>query len=373
MATIHPVTAERVARQGLAERPQRDVVGAVRLTTAIQAQDPLQSRLGLRSRGTGFTEADVISSIEDRSVVRTWLMRATIHLVAAGDVRWLTEVIGPSFAKRYRKRWQDIGLTPRLLSRTADALPDVLADGPLTKAEIVERLRKRKVTFPMHDPQAPIHVLMHATGLGLLCRGPERGRDATFALLEHWLPATAGPTGDEALAELVRRYFAAFGPATAADFSVWSGLASTAAIDLARDELEPVDVCGRPGFRLANPAGPGAPACPSAPGRSNASAGSVRLAAGFDNYLIGYRDRSLFVDETRRPQVYVGGIIKPTVLVDGRIAGTWRLVRTPRGTRVILSPFAQLSATVARGIEREVEDIARFLAVPVRLELNRPA
>lgn len=348
---VDPVTAERITRHGFVNRPARTVAEATRLTTAVQAQDPLQSRFGLRSRGTGFTETDVLAAIEDRTVVRTWLMRATIHLVAAEDARWLTRVIGPSFARRFRKRWLDIGLTPAVLDRTAAALPEVLADGPLTKNEIVERLRARRVTFPMDDPQAPIHVLIHATGLGLVCRGPERGRDSTFALLDQWLArAPEGPSGDEALAELARRYFGAFAPATAADFTTWSGLPSTRAIELIRGELEPTDVGGRAGFRPKD--------TPSVP---RVGPGAVRLAAGYDNYLVGYRDRSLFITDHRRPQVYVGGVIKPTILLDGRVIGTWRLTRSAPSPTVELTPFEPVTRATQRAIDAEIEDVTRFL------------
>ena len=332
-------------------------MAAARRTTAIQAQDPQASRLGLRARSSTLTEAEALAAIERRAVVRTWLMRATIHLVATDDVRWLTAAIGPSFARRFRKRWLDIGLTPEILRRTIDALPGVLAgQPPRTKREIVTALAQRGVTFPMDDPQAPIHVLLHATSEGLVCRGPERGRDTTFTLLDEWVPdAPAGPRGDDALAELARRYFAAFSPATAADFTTWSGLPSSRAIGLIRDELEPVDIDGRSGFRLTG--GPVA----------DMPRGTVRLAAGFDNYLVGYRDRTLFVPDAARKQVYVGGVIKPTVLLDGRVVAIWRLARTKGAATVTVTPLEPIPRRVQRAIATEVDDIGRFLELPTAL------
>ncbi|MDT4939616.1 MAG: hypothetical protein QOG80_3287 [Pseudonocardiales bacterium] len=357
-SALHPVTAERIARHGFVTRPARSVVDAARLTTAIQAQDPQQSRFGLRSRATGFADAQVLTAIDARAVVRTWLMRATIHLVAADDVRWLTGALGPMFARRFGKRWLDIGLTPQVLARTGDALPDVLSGGPLTRREIVAELAARGVTFPMDDPQAANHVLVHATGLGMICRASDRGRDSTFVLLDDWLPhAARGPIGDDAVAELARRYFAAFSPATAADFTTWSGLASAKAIDLIRGELEPVDVDGRPGFTTREP-----PA-------SVVPAGTVRLAAGFDNYLIGYRDRALLLADEHRAAVYVGGIIKPTVLLNGRIVAIWRLARAAKAATVQVTPLEALTRSTVRSIEAEVADIGRFIALDTRLSL----
>jgi hypothetical protein len=354
------VTAERIARQGFLDRPATTVRAAARLTTAIQAQDPVQSRFGVRSRSAAVTAADVFEAIEERSVVRTWAMRATIHLVDRADVRWLTRLIGPTFAARFRKRWLDIGLTPDVLRRTADALPDVLADGPRSRAEIVTALAARGVHIPAIDDQAPIHVLLHATGVGLICRGPDRGRLPTFTLLDDWLAdAPAGPDGDDALAELARRYFTAFAPATAADFTTWSGLPAGRTLALVRDELEPVEVNGRPGFRRRTDRD--LPAVPR---------GSLRLAAGYDNYLVGYRDRSLQIADEHRRAVYVGGVIKPTVLVDGRVVATWRVAQNAEHAAVTVTALAPLTRAVRHGLDREVADLGRFLQRPTSLSVE---
>ena len=350
-SAAHPVTLERIARHGFATRPAASVLDAVRLTTAIQAQDPPQSRLGVRSRASGCTDTDVLAAIADRTVVRTWLMRGTVHLVAADDVRWLAALFGPALQRRFRKRWLDLGLTADVLAPIGGALPDVLSGGPRTRKEIVAELTARRLVPDSPDPQAvATHILVHATSIGLLCRATDHGRDALFTLLDEWTAGRAdGPRGDDALAELARRYFAAFAPATAADFTTWSGLPSARAVQLIRDELEPVDVAGRPGFRLAGAEPLEAPR------------GTVRLTAGFDNYLVGYADRGLLLDDEHRAAVYVGGVIKPSVLVDGRIAGIWRLVRTRGAVDVEVTPLQPLTKRVHAVIEREIADIRRFV------------
>ena len=121
-------------------------------------------------------------------------------------------------------------------------------------------------------------MLLYLATIGLTCQA-EHGR---FALTDDWLPDSPdGPRGDEALAELTRRYFAAFSPATAVDFAAWSGLPSAPAIELIRDELTPVEVNGRPGYRLGEPV----------------DGSGVRLVSGFDNLLIGYRDRAGLISD----------------------------------------------------------------------------
>jgi hypothetical protein len=341
---------ERIARHGLHDRAHRTALEAVARTTAVQAQDSLASRLGLRARAP-LDDAAVRAAIEDdRSIVRTWLMRGTIHLVASSDLRWLVRLFGPAVIRKFRTRWQQLGLTDDLRDRYVAALAELLKGGPMTRAEIKAALDERGLTLESEDPQAHTHALVYASCVGLVCRGHDRGREATFALIDEWLPgAPAGPDGDDALAELARRYFSAYSPATAADFTTWAGLGAKRAVELIRDELTPVDVDGRPGFRLG----------------AVEPARGVRLLPAFDNYLLGYRDRAAIVAPEWQPFVYQGGLIRPTALVDGRVTGAWRLDRG-RG-EVTLEPFEPWSPAVRRLVDAEVADVGRFLGREVRV------
>jgi hypothetical protein len=270
-------------------------------------------------------------------------------------VRWLSALFGPSIEQRFRKRWLDMGLTPALRAACEAALPHVLADGPRTRAAIGAALAERGITLPDTDPQIGTHVLLSATAVGLLCRAEDTGREATFVLLDDWLsPGAPGPRGDDALAELARRYFAAFSPATAADFTTWSGLPARRAVELIRDEVTPVEVHGRAGFRLGEAEG----------------ARCLRLLAGFDNYLVGYRHRDELLAPALRPQVYVGGIITPALLIDGRITGRWRLTRRRDHADVHVTLFEPLVRAHRTQLEAEVVDISRFLALPTSLTIG---
>jgi hypothetical protein len=343
--TRRALLGERIARHGLGRRRVDSPAAATALTTAVQAQDSLAARLGIRVRATDVTDADVIRAIEtDRTIVRTWLMRGTIHLVEARDLRWMVRLIGPAVARKFRTRWRQLGLTDDVLERAINALPEVLGDGPRNRHEIRVGLDERGITLASPDPQAHTHALVYASTIGLVCRGPDRGRHATFVLIDDWLPGSAaGPAGDDARAELARRYFAAYSPATAYDFGAWSGLAHAQSVALIRDELTAVDVDGRPGFRL---------------GEVEPERG-VRLLPAFDNYLIGYKDRSAILEPELHEHVYQGGMIRPTVLVDGQVMGTWALERA-KG-RVTISPFAPLTAAVRRAVDAELADLSRYL------------
>jgi hypothetical protein len=355
MTSRAALLGERIARHGFVERPCLSPAEACALTTALQAQDSPASRLGVRARAADVTEREVLKAIEDdRSITRTWLMRGTIHLVDTADLRWLVRLIGPAVQRQYRTRWRQIGLTDDVLDRSVAVLPELLAGGPLTRHEIRAGLADRGITLDSPDPQAHTHAVVHASTTGLICRGPDRGRHNTFALLDSWVPdAPVGPSGDDALAEIARRYFAAFSPATAADFTTWSGLPSTTALALICDELTPVDVDGRSGFRLGE----------VEPHRG------LRLLPAFDNYLIGYKDRTAIVDDGGYSRVYQGGMIRPVVLLDGRVVGTWALTRA-KG-RVTVTPFTRITAAVRAGVEAEVADIGRFLGAELEVAVEQ--
>lgn len=337
--------AERMARHGFVDRPCRTVAAAAAHTVAIQAQDLAQARLGVRARAATLTEADVSAALADRSAVRTWLMRNTIHLVAADDLRFLVRAFGPLIRRRFAKRWAELGLTPGLLARAEAVVPALLAAGPQTRHEVADGLRARGIAVAA--AQAPTHLMVHLATIGLTCHAD----GDRFALTDDWARGGAeGPRGDEALAELARRYFRAFSPATAADFTAWSGLPSGQPVGLIRDELTPVQVNGRAGFRL----GP------------YAAGAGVRLLSGFDNLLIGYRDRAGLVPDERRGEVYVGGIVRPTIVRDGVVVGRWRLDRAK--DRVQLITFAPPARGLRAALAAEVEDLARFVGRPLSVD-----
>jgi hypothetical protein len=342
------VTDSRMFRHGFVERPARTVAEAAGLTGALQAQDLGAARLGVRARSVSLTDSDVRRAVDvDRTVVRTWLMRNTIHLIPAQDVRWLAALFGPMIQRRFAgKRWPELGLTPALLDRAADAAPEILQSGPSTRHELVAALADRGVTMSATG-QAPTHLLLYLSTIGLVCHAD----GDRFALVDQWLPdAPPGPRGDDALAELARRYFRAYSPASGADFTTWSGLPSRAAIALIRDELLPV----AGGFTLG-----------AAP-----STGGLRLLGGFDNFLLGYRDRDAIIAPSHRGEVYVGGVIRPTILNEGRMIGRWRLARPTRKNAPVVVEvrhFGRPTPSVREAVAAEVADIGRFLAVPTEL------
>ena len=343
---------ERMTRQGLAARSAADAAGVAAAAVGLQAQDAGAARLGVRARSTAVDEAAVVNAIQhERSVVRTWLMRSTVHLVAAEDLRWMAELYGPVMERSYRTRWRSLGITEPMIEATEPHARELLEGRGLTRHELAAELATRGIELG-EDGQAPTHLLAALTARGLTCRGADRGRDATFVLLDDWVAPAPAPI--DPLAELARRYFRAFGPATAADFTTWSGLPSGAAMAAIRDELSEVEFDGRRGWTLGQ--------VDPVP--------AVRLLPMFDNYLLGYRDRTAILDPARHPQVYVGGIIKATVVCDGRVIGIWRLNRSARTVAVRVTSFESFTRRHRDELDRERADLERYLGRPVALAVE---
>jgi Winged helix DNA-binding domain len=342
---------ERMTRQGLAARSAADTAGVATAAVGLQAQDIGAARLGVRARSTALDEASVVNAIQhERTAVRTWLMRSTVHLVAAEDLRWMAELYGPVMERNHRTRWRNLGITEPLIETALAHARELLGGRGLTRHELASELAAGGLELG-DDGQAPTHLLAALTARGLTCRGADRGRDATFVLIDDWVPAAPAPV--DPLAELARRYFRAFGPATAADFATWSGLPSGAAIASIRDELTEVEFDGRRGWTL---------------GRVD-PVRALRLLPMFDNYLLGYRDRTAMIDPGRHPQVYVGGIIKASVVCDGRVIGIWRLDRAGRAA-VRVTPFEPFTRRHHDELDRERADIERYLGRPIGLEVQ---
>lgn len=334
---------------------------------AVQAQDLEAAALGLRARSYGLTRTAVREALEERrTLVRGWFMRGTLHLVPAADVHWLLALYGPRLVSRAGRRYRDLGLDEELCERAERVVVDaVAAHGPLTRAELAERVARVGV-----EPagQAPIHVIRRTVLAGLVCHGPLRAGEPTYVALRDWLPPPAGPqpAGDAAVRELVRRYLRGHGPAGPDDFAAWSGLPAGAArrvwpeaaageADTATPDTQPEP------YAAPEPYAPHEPYPAPEPGSTAApdSAPDVRLLPAYDDYWLGWRDRDAAI-----PRAFVrivrpgGGQIRAAVTVNGRAAGTW--TRQSRGN-VQVSMFAEGADRVAADVTAEAADVARFL------------
>jgi hypothetical protein len=365
----------RMRAQLLAGEPARDVGSAVARVGAIQAQAAAPARLALRARTSGLTAEDVDRACGvTPAVIRTWLMRGTLHMVAAADAGWMAGLFGPVFSRAGRRRREQLGLDDRTCERGLVAIEKVLRGAdPLTRTQLVERIADEGVHI---DPstQAPAHLIAYAALQGLICRGPEAERDeSTYVLMDDWVGGArrldrdgapdrgSAPDRDTALAELARRYLAGHGPATIRDFLAWSGLPAAdgkKAFALISEETVAADAAGATVVALAST------------DLEAVSALQPRLLGHFDALLLGYRRRDLVLDPVHAKRIQSGGgFILPAVLVGGRVVGTWRLHRAGKRSTVRIEPFDGLPRDSVDGLCAESEDIGRFLGAEVGFEV----
>jgi hypothetical protein len=340
---VSHVAATRARSQWLLDERLRDPAAVVRATAGIQAQDQAAAALSIRVRSDGLTRADVDHALEEeRSIVRLWAMRGTIHLVPSEDARWLVDLLGPLGVTDSHRRLGQLGVPEADRPRAVEAIRRALEEhGPLARVKLMEHVARAGIAT---EGQAGAHLPHLAALQGLVVFGPAaRGGKPTYALRDDWLGRDLPQLSRErAVAELVRRYVRAFGPARPEDFSWWSGLplrdARAGWQAIAGELIETDDGWLRAGRTDEQP--------PEPP--------IVRLLPAFDTYLLGYRNRDVTLAPEHARRVRPGGgIVRPTVVTNGRAVGTWR--RT--GTRVEIEPFAGSDLEV----DDEVADVQRFL------------
>jgi hypothetical protein len=326
------VVARRLRAQRLVGRGFASAADCVRWFGAVQAQDYRGGLWAVGQRVARAREADIEAAIEAREIVRTWPLRGTIHLVAAEDVRWMVRWFAPRVISRGAARYRELGLDGATFARARDVLERELDGVTRTRPELYAALERGGVS---PTGQRGIHMLGYWAIQGVLCMGAHRGKQATFARMDDWVPGGRELGEEEAHAELAARYLASHGPATDADFAWWSGLG----LGEARRAI--------------------AAAGPVELARAGKVPPSAHLLPPFDEYTVAYKDRSAVVDAKVAKATQNG--LSPIVLVDGRVAGTW--------ARRAGAIEAQLFRA-APGLEQAAQAYGRFVGAPVTLKVR---
>jgi hypothetical protein len=327
----------------LLHRPTRTSPAAVvRHLTGVQAQVLSGAELAIRARADGVTVMRVDRArLRDRSIVIAWAMRGTLHLIPAEDHGWLVRLTTePRLANAHRRLRQE-GVPAADVERGIRAIATVLErDGPLLRRELAERLARRGIRT---EGQAIAHLVWLASARGLACHGPDRDGERTFVHVRDWLGEPERLDPEAALAEIAVRYLRAHAPGTPADLAAWSGLRAGDARRAWRaveDRLVEVATRRGPMWELRSRR------------RAEAPRGVTRLLPAFDEYLLGWRDRSLIAPAGDWKRINRGGgWLHAVVLDDGRAIGTWR-ARSGGGAEV--ESFAPLSDSVERRIRAEI-------------------
>ena len=299
---------------------------------AVQAQDYAGALWAIGLRMKHATPTLVEKAVVEKSIVRTWPMRGTLHFIAAPDVRWMLKLLATRGISGVTARHKQLELDDAVFSRSRELIIKALEGSKqLTRPELYKVLEDGKIT---PTGQRGIHILGWFSRHGLLCQGPYRDKQPTFALLEEWLPPARDLGTEEGLAELTRRYFEGHGPATLADFERWAGLKTSEArrgLEAVKSELRREDIDGQTYWLSAKSEMP------------EGAVTGVYLLPGFDEFILGYKDRKAVLDPQYAERIVPGGngMFMSTIVSNGRVVGLWKRATNTKKDKITITsvPF----------------------------------
>ncbi len=356
--TLTPFLSRRLAAQRIAQSTLDSPAEVVASLGAVQAQDHAgaQWAVGLRLARATPTVALIEQALAEGSILRTHLVRWTWQLVSPADVRWMLALVAPRLIARYQWRHDELELDAKTFRRSRSALERALGDGQhLTRDELGAVLERAKISAV--GPRLS-HLLSHAELEGVITSGSPRGKRPTYASLDLRAP-NARPvlSRDEGLAELAKRYFESRGPATVADFAWWSGLTmgdANRGLAAVESTLVSEKAEGMATYRS------------EASTTTTIASPFVALLPAFDEYLIAYRDRDGALDREHVKRLNAGGgMLDPSIVVDGRIAGVWRRKLSRRAVSVAVRLFGPLGTRERAALEVAVNRYGEFLGLSV--------
>jgi hypothetical protein len=354
------IAERRVRNQHIATRGLRGPQDVVTWFGAMQAQEYEPAKWALGLRMADGTNAKVQRACDEGRILRTHVMRPTWHFVAAPDIRWLLGLTAPRVQRILSYYNRALELDGRTLTRGTVVIERALAAGHhLTRVELAESLSQARL--PMSGNRLA-RVVMHAELEGVICSGRRRERQSTYALVAERAPDAERLSHDEALATLGQRFFRSHGPATIRDFAWWSGLTMAdgkRATEMIRAQRE--TIAGLTYWTVE----------PSP--RRTAREERVHLLPIYDEYLVAYRDRQAV---PHRPTAGASSstqsvTFQHALVIDGHVAGTWRITRSPAGAAIRTVPLRRLDSPERRALSAAVQRYERFIELPVTCSVGR--
>jgi hypothetical protein len=329
---------------------------------AVQAQDFAGAKwaIGLRTKGLG--EADVEQAFANGSILRTHVMRPTWHFVTAADIRWLLKLTAPRVHAASAYIYRTLELDSAIFKRCHTVLEKALRDGKhLTREELT--LALKQAGFSAKDPLRFTYMIGSAETEGLICSGPRRGKQFTYALLEERVPPAKMLEHDEAVIELARRYFQSHGPAMLKDFIWWSGLSAADAkrgLEEIKTALEHDDIDGESYWFIPTIVKPikGSP--------------KAYLLPNYDEYTVGYTNRSAIFDTVHTDKLDSRGSVlaQHVILSAGQIIASWKRTLQKKSVAIESKLFITLKQAEKKAIIQAAERYANFLNLPFSLDFE---
>lgn len=343
------IIEHRLANQKITEPTFAKPQQVVSHMLAMQAQEYAIAKWAIGMRGSSITEVDVEKALTDGHILRTHVMRPTWHFVAPEDIRWLLQLTAPRIFASYGAMLKKMDLDEKVFKRSNNVIAKTLEGGQfLNRAALKAALQKAKIDTG--DTVKLSSLVMRAELDGIICSGPREGKQFTYALLDERVPAPKKTfTKEEALTEIARRYFSTRGPATIHDFVWWSGLTVKEAregVGYLPSKFTRETIDGKEYIFLDQQ-----------PPKLNQNA--TFLMADYDEYGISYKDRSA-----------AASLVKPKepvspyshmLVVEGRLAGTWKAIDKKGTIEVGTSTFTHLNKTQQQAVNKAIKRYKEFI------------
>ncbi len=362
--TNFDIPGQRLRNQHLLDQIYQEPGDIMRYLGAVQAQDYPGAKWSLGMRLRGSTDASIERAFTEGAILRTHVLRPTWHFVTPDDIRWLLSLTAPRVNAANTYYYRQLELDDALFAASNAVLARAVEGGKhLTRPELATALERSGISG---DTLRLSYIMMRAELDAVICSGPRRGNQFTYALLDERAPNARKMDRDEALTELTKRYFSSRGPATIQDFAWWSGLTISdmkAGLEMSKADLAS-ETTGDKTYWLSRQQ-----ADNSTPTDLSQSA---YLLPKYDEYGIAYKDRKDITEPAynRREEGSKLSVVPmmPQVAVGGKISGGWKRTLKKNEVLVETSLYRALTAAESAGLRREVERYGRFIGLPASLE-----
>lgn len=349
---------QRLHNQLISDPVTKTPQDVVRHLGAVQAQDYAAALWAVGLRIPNSTEADIEQTLAEGNILRTHVLRPTWHFVPPEDVRWMLKLSAGRIHRQMASTYRVVNVDAKLFSRTNALIGKALEGGKqLTRPELKGVLERASIS---RVGERLGFLLIAAELDALICSGPRRGKQFTYALLDERAPKSSQLTNEEAKAILANRYLLSHGPATVRDFAWWSGMTLTeakASIEMNTRDLFSEESEGKLYW---------SPKAAEPIKRKNQA---IYLLPNFDEYAVAYADRSLIFDMTHKPKLDVRGqaIFQYAIIVNGRTEGTWRRKLGKEAVVIERVLFKKLDAAQERAFKMVAQSYAKFLGLKLQL------
>ena len=344
------IAQQRLYAQHIAAQTFATPAKIVKYMGAMQAQDYAGAKWAVGMRLQKSNDAAVDKAMADGSIIRTHVLRPTWHFVAPADLRWMLDLTAHRIISLSASRERQLKLDAPIFKQSNDALGKALTGGKqLSRLEMMDVLQQAGVDT---NEERFIHLLMRAELDQVICSGARLGKQFSYTLFDDRVPKGNTSSHEEALAELVKRYFISRGPATLQDFAWWSGLTLTDAktgLEVIKSELTNIQVNGQTYWISKDQ-----PVI-------NVRAPLAFLLPAYDEFAVAYSDRTAAVN----PKYLVQArhvIFDPSIVINNQVVGTWKRVVKRNEIEIILKPFGKLNKVQTKAIEMAQKRYQKFMA-----------